>query len=1075
MKKAPLLLFSILFFTARSNAQAQQLLNYVNPFIGTDNSNSLTRWGSEGGTYPGAVAPNGFLQLSPETRANGTSGYNYKDSSIFYLSCLRHNSGFPSGSAGRLFIMPLGDSSLLSPVISPQSFSHKNETATPGYYAVRLNNGIHIEASAATRSAIFRFTFPAGITPSIFIGDAGAVQQTTDGFSTDRYNAVFKADRKIIQLKKTGSNNIIVFESNSSTPTTVLLQFGVSSIDQEHARKNMAEQIGSSGFDALRQKTANAWLKVLSVATIEDSSENNKTVFYTALYHSRLLPWIVSDVDGRYKGADGKIHTTKGKQEYGGFSPWDTYRSLHPLLTLLYPSLQQDMVLSMLNQYEQQKFLPVESMTGNHSIPIIVDSYLKGIPGIDKDLAFRAMKKSIVDPPFIQSDMLDYQSRGYIPLTRQESVTRTLEYAYDDWALGNFTRALQLDKSLENRLLNRSYNYRNLFHAADRLFLPRGDSGFNTSPGTIGYKEGDPWVYAFSVPHNSKDLINLMGGETAFTKLLDSVLQHEVLLFDNETVFQVPYLFNEANQPAKTQFWVHKILTDRFNNAPGGIPGNDDLGSMSSWYVFSALGFYPSCVGRPYYSIGSPLFRKVKLKLENGANLTVNSSKVNNNSPYVRSLRFNGKAYTSSVISHQALINNGELSFDLDQRPISVLRTNHQLSETKTAVAISSTQFNSSSTAPAPHELFYLRFTLKNKGAAGSKRVQLFVNGHPIAGKYCFVAANTTRMDSIPCRLYPYGSAVLSIDGLTAQRITVRKNNISDGPKLLVEKLTLRPTIPVQQTQHLSYSIKNIGGENQHFSVPVRLDDSVISTRKLSLAAGESITVHDSIQSLSKGFHVLSIEGASSKFKVYNERRDALLLHLRTKKSDSNIPVPDLSEFNNQGQIVGRNAAYDPDGNLIFGDSSFVRVPGNPSLDLLGEDITMMAWIYASEKDNGNVDIFTKGDNHVFQTSGNKSLGFFAGGWGRGDCTVQLPTNWVKQWHHIAGVCAGNQLMLYIDGKLAGSSTLSSTENLSVANEWNLGRNEEFPGERIFHGHIDRVKVFAAALNAEEVLAEMNQ
>jgi predicted alpha-1,2-mannosidase len=322
--------------------------------------------------------------------------------------------------------------------------------------------------------------------------------------------------------------------------------------------------LGNAGFYAICKQTALAWQKKLSAIDVTDDNRQNKIVFYTALYHSLLLPWVIDDADGRYKGADGAIHTRNGANQYGAFSPWDTFRTLHPLLTLIYPDQQNDIILSMLDFYRQSGYLPVESMTGNHSVPIIVDSYFKGITGFDKALAFKAMKKSLVDGPFIQKDMQVYQSNGYIPFTNAESVTRTVEYAYDDWALAQFAKNITGDDSTYHLLDERSYSYRQLFNKDDRLFLPRNKDVFKLQPGMSGYKEGDKWVYGYFVPHNSKDLINLTGGDKSFTERLDSVLQNEVMLFDNETVFHVPYLFNQAGAPQLTQKWCRQNYAAAF-------------------------------------------------------------------------------------------------------------------------------------------------------------------------------------------------------------------------------------------------------------------------------------------------------------------------------------------------------------------------------------------------------------------------------------------------------------------------------------------------------------------------------
>jgi putative alpha-1,2-mannosidase len=519
------LLIVLQFFLVWSlHAQKNDLIKYVNPFIGTANSDVITKWGNEGGTYPGAVAPAGFIQLSPETRIKGTSGYNYNDSSIYFFSCLNHSSGFPEGSSGQLFVMPVDDT-LQKFQLSKynRTFSHNNEHAQPGYYSVLFHdNNTLVEAVASVHTGIFRFAFPAHVIPKIFIGDAGEITVISKNvLHTSKHHAVINFSEAYRDIQQTDGGNIFSF-SPTSEPVVVLLKISASSVSFESAQKNIDAEISDVGFEQLKEKTSQSWLKELSVVEIDDDNEKNKTIFYTALYHSLLIPWVISDVDGNYRGSDRMIHKTKGKNEYGKFSPWDTFRSLHPLLCLLYPDKQSDMALSMLDIFQQSGYLPTESMTGNHSIPIIVDSYLKGIKGIDSAIAYIAMKKSIITGPFIQQDMAIYNTQGYIPFSHPESVTRTVEYAYDDWALSQFAKLIMHNKEDYNSLSKKSYSYRNLFNADELFLLPRNENEFKLQPGNSGYKEGDKWVYSYFAPHNSKDLINLMGGNNLFSYSLSS-------------------------------------------------------------------------------------------------------------------------------------------------------------------------------------------------------------------------------------------------------------------------------------------------------------------------------------------------------------------------------------------------------------------------------------------------------------------------------------------------------------------------------------------------------------------------
>ena len=535
-------------------SQKINVLQYVNPFIGTAKSNVYTKWGNEGGTYPGAVAPWGAVQLTPETRG---SGYDYKDSSIRFFSCLQHHSGYPGGSAGSLHIMPVVSKGKEN---ESRLFSHQNEQAEPGYYKVSFNDNYTIvEATATTHAGLFKFTFPVHIVPYIFISDAGGLSmQSSHVLQGNKMNTntVIHSDKAITSMQKEKDGYLLFFTAPDTGRTIIYIQISASSADHQSAQQNIEAELAHHSFEEIREITAQSWEKELSLVSINDSSANNKTIFYTALYHSLLLPWIISGVNGKYKGADEQIHTAKGKNEYGGFSPWDTFRSLHPLLSLLYPDKQKDMLSSMLDIYQQSGYLPVESMTGNHSIPILVDSYLKGIQPADSLWLYEAMKKSIVNGPFIQPDMALYQ-QGFIPYPHTESVTRTVEYAYDDWALAQYAKLVMNDDGLFSLLMKRSRNYRNLFDADELSLLPRKDSLLYHGTANAGYKEGDQWAYTLFLPQYQRDLINLMGGDENFVDNIDKEFADNRLVFDNETMFHVPYLFNSTAYPYKTQQWTY--------------------------------------------------------------------------------------------------------------------------------------------------------------------------------------------------------------------------------------------------------------------------------------------------------------------------------------------------------------------------------------------------------------------------------------------------------------------------------------------------------------------------------------
>jgi len=1051
-------------------AQHNNNADYINPFIGTSKSNVPTKWGSDGGTYPGAVAPSGAIQLTPETRAAG--GYNYADSSIYYFSCFNHFSGFPGGSAGRFYIMPINKADGFEAAKYCRHFSHKNELASPGYYKVVFDDDHTIaEATATTRTGMFRFTFPANITPRIFIGSAGEVKEQSKRKLQFSYNnTVVNFSNDYLDLKQVPGGWIVTFANEK----TISLKISTSSVDFAGAQNNIGRDIGHLDFDQVGKHTYAEWVKKLAVIDVTDQNEQNKTVFYTALYHSLLIPWVIDDADGRYAGADGKVHQKSGKNEYGGFSPWDTFRSLNPLLTLLYPDKQGDVILSMLDIYKQAGHLPTESMTGNHAIPIIVDSYLKGIHGFDKDLAYKAMKSNIVEPPFVQRDMEIYHKNGYIPFTSSESVTRTVEYAYDDWALSQFAKLVTHNGDDYKLLLARSYNYRNLLNADELFFLPRNKSDFKLQPGMSGYKEGDKWVYTYFAPQNIKGLINLLGGNDQFADRLDSALSNNVILFDNETVFHLPYLFNQAGKPALTQKWCKQIMLERFSNSPGGLPGNDDLGSTSSWYVFSALGIYPVCPGRPFYAIGSPLFQSVTLHLPNGKKFIINSTNSSVKNPFVRSMSVNGRSWQQLILSHSTITAGGKMVFNmgskagewpLNENPV-------ELSETKKYPEFKISGFSITKKTVVPNELFFAKFSITNTGSIGTKTVHLIVNGKPYGYKNCLVAPGQTIKDSIPCRLYPLGKSILKTDGMKPMTVTVKNSSTPIARSYTITALTAKPIVRLNEQEQIGYTVQNTGGIKHSFDIPVMINDSVVFKDIVALDPGEKKSLTHDFIALKKGFQHITIDNNQVIYKVYQDNKESLLLDLSPMENVAGDLVNDKSGFKNNGHVIlDADHTKTRDGKLLFGNNCFLEMSPAASLDIPGETITMMLWIYPTGEERGLTDIFTKGDTNVLQVTDGKTLTFFAGGWGRGDCTVDLPPDWLHHWHHIAGVCNGKTLYVYIDGLLKGTTVTDQTANLSVNNKWVLGRNEEFPSERIFHGYVNNVKIFKDALSKEEVFA----
>ena len=627
-------------------------------------------------------------------------------------------------------------------------------------------------------------------------------------------------------------------------------------------------------------------------------------------------------------------------------------------------------------------------------------------------------------------------------------------------------------------LLNRSYNYRNLLNTDELFFLPRNKYDFKLQPGMSGYKEGDKWVYTYFVPQNTKDLINLLGGADQFTARLDSALDNNVILFDNETVFHLPYLFNQAGKPAFTQKWCRQIMRERFSNSPGGLPGNDDLGSTSSWYVFSAMGIYPVCPGRPLYAIGSPLFQSITLHLPNGATFIINSAQLSAKSTFIQSMSINGKPWQQLTIPHSTLTAGGTMAFSMGDKPGTwpVNKNPVELSETKNDPAFKILSYAVTRRTVEPNELLSVNFSLINKGAIGAKRVSLTVNGKPYGYKNCLVASGKTIQDAIYIRLYPVGKSVLKIDGMAPITVMVKNLQKSAIHSYKITALTAKPMIRLDDLQQLKYTVQNTGGLKRVFVIPVAINDSVAFTDTLTLDPGEKKDVNHHFVVSKLGFQHLVIAHDKISYKVYQASRESLLLDLSPLQNTTDHLIIDKSGFNNTGHMVSALADHTKtmDNRLLFGKDCYLEISSAASLDMLGETITMMAWVYPTAVDLGLTDIFTKGDTNVLQVAGGRTLTFFAGGWGRGDCTINLPSDWLQHWHHIAGVCSGKTLYVYIDGILQGTTVMDESANGSVNNKWVLGRNEEFPSERVFNGYIAKAKIFKEPLSNEDILAVFN-
>lgn len=702
----------------------------VNPFIGT---------GGHGHTFPGATLPFGMVQLSPDTRIDGSwdgcGGYHYSDSVIYGFSHT-HLSGTGISDYGDVLLMPTMGNPELSTYKNgsyktgyASHFSHQRESAEPGYYAVHLDDDdIHVALTATARCGMHQYTFPKSeesniildlahrdevISSSIQVIDGRHMQGMRRSKAWAANQVVFFAMEFSKQFNRcgivvndsaavlaasqfskeyAGKNVKAWFQFNTSANENILVKVGISAVSAEGAWYNLKSEMPDWDFQEVRRNAAFTWNSFLSRIEVKGGSEEEKINFYTALYHALIAPNLYSDADGSYLGRDGKIHTARHPY-YTVFSLWDTYRALHPLLTIVTPKENTDFIKSMLLQYEQAGRLPVwelsanetDCMIGYHSVSVIADAAAKGLKGFDYKLALDAMKHSAGLSIY---GLAPYRENGFISMEDEgESVSKTLEYAYDDWCIAQM--ALRVNDTTTFREFNQRAQYwKNLFDPATGFMRPKKNGSFlkpfDPYEVNFNYTEANSWQYRFCVQQDVDGLKNMLGGDLALEKALDSLFtttskitgreQPDIsgmigqYAHGNEPSHHIAYLYNYAGRPSKTQTRVRQIMQEMYQNTTAGLSGNEDCGQMSAWYVFSAMGFYPVTPGSPYYAIGSPLFDTILVRA-GMKTFSLHASQQNDLDQYIQSMKVNGKASDTFYISQQMILQGAVIDFEMGRQP----------------------------------------------------------------------------------------------------------------------------------------------------------------------------------------------------------------------------------------------------------------------------------------------------------------------------------------------------------------------------------------------------------------------
>lgn len=723
----------------------------VDPFIGT---------GGEGHTFPGAVAPFGMVQLSPDTDTRCTirdcyghaAGYRHDDPTIQGFSHT-HFSGAGHSDLGDLLVMPIaGDAVPMDPGTSDEPgyrsrFRHENEEARPGYYAVTLDRWrVRAEMTAGTRVGVHRYRFPAGSAAHLVIDLRSSLYDypgkilwsglrlrpdgTLTGFRETRgwvpgrkfffamrfsapitdhafVNRETDIAYKGFQGPGRGSDAVA---QRLGRALEARLDFGaldrplevkvaISGVDEDGAIANLASEPGD--FDAVRARTSEAWSKALGVVELDGAPAMRKQVA-TALYHSLLAPSVWSDSDGRYRGPDDQVHRAEGFTFRSTFSLWDTFRAEHPLLTLIQPeAVNAEIVRSLLasRAASPDGILPVWqyhgretwTMIGYHAVPVIADAYLKGIRGFDADEALRAMVASATYAPY--GGLGEYMARGYVPIDREpEAASKTAEYAYDDWTIARMAAAMGRT-DVAATFEKRAGNWRNSFDAKTGFLRARKADGrwrepFDPTAINYGsdYTEGNAWQYSWFVPHDQAGLFRTMGGDARVVAKLDRMFDYDNSQVDyshaediagligqyihgNEPSHHVAYLYNYAGRPWRTQERLTQIVDSQYKATPDGLSGNDDLGQMSAWLVFTALGFYPVAPGTNEYVIGRPFLRRAALNLPNGRRFVVRAEGLSDTNRYIGSVTLNGRPLRRGYIRHGEIMGGGTLAFHMSPVP----------------------------------------------------------------------------------------------------------------------------------------------------------------------------------------------------------------------------------------------------------------------------------------------------------------------------------------------------------------------------------------------------------------------
>lgn len=684
---------------------------YVDPFIGT---------GGHGHTFPGATLPFGMVQLSPDTRLegwDGCSGYHFTDSVVYGFSHT-HLSGTGIPDYGDVLLMPYTGETYFHNGSDGKPgygslFQKSSEVAEPGYYAVTLEeDDIDVELTTGKRVGFHQYRFNDEQDRQLIIDlshrdkvlSSKLVQVNEYELSGFRHSEAWARkqyvffriifDQPIISMEYGGEENGVKAALLFGEGANLKVKVAISAVDEEGARKNLEAELQHWDFDKARADAKSTWEQQLKKITVEGGSDQQKTVFYTALYHTMIAPNLYHDVDGRYRSTDLEIHTDTTFTNHTVFSLWDTYRSTHPLYTIIERERTTDFINTFLKQYEYGGRLPMWELAGNytdcmigyHAVPTIADAYVKGIGGFDQEVALQSMIHSSLQD---RLGIKEFREAGYIPSdVEAESVSKTLEYAYDDWTIAEMANRMGRPE-VAGVYYQRAQHYKNVFDPTTGFMRARNNNRwfypFEPAEVNFNYTEANSWQYSYYVPQDVETWIDMLGGDEAAEQKLDDIFtassetkgreQADITgligqyAHGNEPSHHIPYLYNYVGAPHKTQKYVRQIMDELYSDQPDGLSGNEDCGQMSAWLVMSAMGFYPVAPGSEDYIIGSPWFDKATINLENGKQFVIDAVGNGPDQVYVQSVQLNGADHPYTWLKHDAIMEGGTLTFTMGDQP----------------------------------------------------------------------------------------------------------------------------------------------------------------------------------------------------------------------------------------------------------------------------------------------------------------------------------------------------------------------------------------------------------------------